>query len=218
MVGPYGEVVLMDWGIARPIDGVDLPAQAPIAGEDDPDEQATKKRLVQTQGAALVGTPMYMSPEQARGARDLDARSDLYAACVLFHELLTLRHYLADKQSIQGVLVGVMTQELPGAMSFGAWAHPMQSAPPMEHVHFIRRGMEKDRAARWQSADEMIAALEDALSGKVRVQCPITASKRCARETGRFIDRHPRTTALGVSLGALGVVLGIASAVVLLVS
>ncbi len=218
MVGPYGEVVLMDWGIARPMDGADFPAQSPTDDEASEDEQATKKRLVRTAGAALVGTPMYMSPEQARGEASLDARSDLYSACVLFHELLTLRHYLADKTSVPGVLVGVMHEELPTAMQVSAWSIPGQPPPPMEYVHFVRKGMAKDPSARFSSALEMIARLEAALEGKVHVQCPVTASKRMAREAGRFIDRHPRLTVMGLVAGAASLLLGVGAAIALLVT
>lgn len=218
MVGPYGEVVLMDWGIARPIEGADLPAQAPAPEEASEDEQVTKKRLVRTAGASLVGTPMYMSPEQARGRSDLDARSDLYSACVLFHELLTLRHYLEGKSSVPAVLVGVLNDALPGPMQMVASAHPAQPPPPAEYVHFVRKGMAKDASARWQSAREMIIALEDALAGKVHVQCTVTMSKRMTREAGRFVDRHPQLTRLGVYGAGVGALAGIAAAVALLLT
>ncbi|MCC6875063.1 MAG: serine/threonine protein kinase [Sandaracinaceae bacterium] len=157
MVGPYGEVVLMDWGIARPIHGADLPAQSPTAQETAEAETSTRKRIIQTQSSALVGTPMYMSPEQARGEPDLDARSDLYSACVVFHELMTLRHYLEDKETMPAILVGVMGQELPAASKISTHAHPAQGSIPAEHAHFIVRGMKKAREARWQSAQQMIA-------------------------------------------------------------
>jgi serine/threonine-protein kinase len=217
MVGPYGEVVLMDWGIARPIEGADLPA--PSTEEEPPsDESATRKRLVRTQGAALVGTPMYMSPEQARGEHDLDVRSDLYSACVLFHELLTLRHYLHDRPSVAAVLVGVMDRELPNAMDAAAYSHPTQGPPPMEYVHFLRHGMAKDRAARWHSAQEMIAELEAALEGRVRVQCPVTMSKRMTREAGRFVDRHPVLVVWSVIAFAVALVAGPIAGLVLLLT
>jgi len=65
VLGEFGEVYVLDWGIAR-VDG-------------DPDDAP----------GTAIGTPGYMSPEQARGECDLDARSDVYAlGCVLF-EILT---------------------------------------------------------------------------------------------------------------------------------
>jgi len=183
MIGRLGEVVLMDWGIAKPIGGAELPA----------DDDAYQRRLVHTQHGAIVGTPSYMSPEQARGAPDLDVRSDLYAACVVFHELMTLRHYLADRpQNVPGQLSGAMEAPLPPVTDMPAWTHASQGPLPIEYVHFLRRGMQKDRDARWGSAEEMIHELEAALAGRVRVQCPMSLTKRVTREAGRFVDRHPR--------------------------
>jgi serine/threonine-protein kinase len=217
MVGPYGEVVLMDWGIAKPIDAEDLP---PVEGErEDPvDEKETRRRLVKTAQSALVGTPAYMSPEQARGSSELDTRSDLYSACVVFHELLTLRHYLADATTVPGMLMGVIDTNMAPASEISTHSHPTQGIPPAEYLHFLARGMKKKPEERWASSVEMIAELEAALEGKIRVQCPVTFTKRITRETSRFVDRNPRT-AVSVLMATTAVVLfGIAGALYSLVT
>ncbi|HET9275589.1 MAG TPA: serine/threonine-protein kinase, partial [Gemmatimonadales bacterium] len=64
-----GEAMLADFGIALAV------------------EEAGGGRL--TESGLLIGTPKYMSPEQAAGARNLDARSDLYALAVVLYEMLT---------------------------------------------------------------------------------------------------------------------------------
>ena len=68
---PRGEIVkILDFGVAKmlPVDG----------------ELSTKTTV-----GLMIGTPLYMSPEQARGAQDLDGRTDLYAASVMFYQALT---------------------------------------------------------------------------------------------------------------------------------
>lgn len=66
-----GEIVkILDFGVAK---------VSPLAGEVG----------TMTQTGAMMGTPLYMSPEQARGARDVDARTDVYAASVIFYRALT---------------------------------------------------------------------------------------------------------------------------------
>lgn len=204
MVGPLGEVVLMDWGVARPIDAEELPGATADAPHPD------RRRVVHTRAGALVGTPHYMSPEQARGQPDIDARSDLYSACVLFHELLTLRHYLADRpQNVPSILVGVLEEELPTPPEIIAANTPVQPPPPATYLHFVRRGLKKARDERWSSAEEMIEELEAALAGHMRVQCAVTFTRRAAAEAGRFVDRHPQLALASFVALALLVVTGI---------
>ena len=186
MVGRYGEVVLMDWGIAKPLaDTRDAAATAEGAlTRVDGDARA---RMYATRVGSLIGTPAYMSPEQARGDNDkLDVRSDLYSAMVLFHELLGLQHYLADKQTFEALIEGIKSDEFG---FFKLLAMPQR--PPAELIHLLARGLQKDPARRFQSAGELIAALHGVLEGKVAIQCHITFTKRSFRELGRLVDRAP---------------------------
>lgn len=75
MIGDHGEVYVMDWGIARPfgVHAIDYPFELEETGH-------------------MIGTPRYVSPEQARGLNDrLDGRSDLFALGLILYELVCLK-------------------------------------------------------------------------------------------------------------------------------
>jgi serine/threonine-protein kinase len=202
MVGRHGEVMLMDWGIAKPLGAAEVvPADEASAGGAD----AGGGRPFRTTAGSLVGTPAYMSPEQARGEVDaLDARSDLYSAAVLFHELVFLRHYLDGRETLHAVLEAISGEQFD-FVRLGGLRHPRAVVAP-ELVHFVARALQKDRDARFASTDDMLAELERMQAGLVRVQCHATFAKRFTRELGRLIDRRPHLGSLLVTGSALLVV------------
>ena len=84
VLGDFGEVYVLDWGVAKIVGDDDAPSTDSVADE------------LQTRAGAAVGTPGYMAPEQARGRADIDRRVDVYAlGCILF-EMLTGEPYAAD--------------------------------------------------------------------------------------------------------------------------
>jgi serine/threonine-protein kinase len=91
MVGDFGEVLVMDWGIARPI------------GKR---ERVTASASVEkTRAGSIVGTPSYMSPEQASGAtEELDGTSDQYTLGLILFELVTLRRAITAETSFETVV------------------------------------------------------------------------------------------------------------------
>ena len=189
MVGRFGEVMLMDWGVAKRCKTPEE-VDAPAAPHEDM-TKSVRERLFTTRRGAIVGTPAYMSPEQARGeVEKIDERSDIYCATVLFHELMTLRHYLSEQTNLAELLKAIQDQPPPAAHK--VLSHAMQGSTPAEYMHFAHHGLQKDPAARFQTVGEMIELLQATLDGKVKVQCPVTFTKRFTREMGRFVDRNPR--------------------------
>jgi len=86
MVGAFGEVHVMDWGLSRQLDKKSIPSTpiSPAAIDAIPDEELA---TFQT-NSKIHGTPSYMAPEQARG-RDIGVRSDVFGLGAILCELLT---------------------------------------------------------------------------------------------------------------------------------
>ncbi|HZI05535.1 MAG TPA: serine/threonine-protein kinase [Archangium sp.] len=205
MVGPYGEVTVMDWGLARRVRTPE--GSAPAASSTGAPASLRDAASLQTQLGAVVGTPFYMSPEQARGQHDaVDERSDTYSLSVLFHELLFLRHYLEGRESLAEVLEGVQKEPAPVFVNDSS---PHQPPVPSELRWFLHKGFSKDPAQRYQSVDEMMLMLQGVMEGRIHVQCQRTLMKRGLHEALRSVDKHPVlltagcTTAAAVVLASL---------------
>ena len=110
MLGNYGEVLVMDWGLAKDI--------APSADEDTPAESSAEDsapdfadpRDAYTLMGDILGTPQYMPPEQARGDVDLlDERADIYSLGAILYHILTLEPPVragSKEQMLQKVRTG----------------------------------------------------------------------------------------------------------------
>lgn len=205
MVGPWGEVMVMDWGIAKRVGRAEPPA--PHVPNPAP-EPSTSHRMSGTALGSIIGTPLYMSPEQARGDTDrLDERSDIYSLCVLFHELLSLEHYLADKTDLNAILAGVLSVQ-PTHPSF--LKSPNQGRVPSDLGWIAMGGLAKDPAQRYPSVGALLERLRRRLDGEIPVQCPVTFTKRVNHRFMRFADNHPVGWTLSMALITITLFVGLA--------
>jgi tetratricopeptide (TPR) repeat protein len=147
MVGREGGVHVMDFGLARAIDAEpDAPAAPPGALTES---EATLAAAPLTRTGELVGTPLYMAPEQFRAQRT-DARTDQFSFCVALYQALYGVHPFASSRL--GELMAAVTE---GRIQ----PPPAKSAVPPWLRRILLRGLAADPASRWPSMDALIAAL-----------------------------------------------------------
>ena len=198
MVGEHGQVMVMDWGLAK---RVGTPDSAAILSTHVVDPT----RLHQTAVGSILGTPAYMSPEQARG-EEATEKSDIYSLSVMLYEFLTLKHYLEDCTTIETMLDGVQHRNPPIA---GTIPSAYQRPAPMDLSWYVKAGLEKDPKARFASVDAMIERLELRAQGIVPIQCHITFAKRMGSIGMRAVDRYPIHVSLAMLLGLVSSVGGL---------
>jgi serine/threonine-protein kinase len=148
MVGEFGQVYLMDWGIARLVAAESSPSSAPqaLGAAPLPGGTSTRSAAASATDNSVIGTPCYMSPEQARGDRaKLDVRSDVFLLGSLLYELLTRRPPYASADRSE-------TLSLAASAVFPAPRKIAKdgSVPP-ELERIVLRAMAKNPADRYAS-------------------------------------------------------------------
>lgn len=139
MVGKFGETVLLDWGLAK----------LAVGGANDPDAQGAEPQVMDSEGVdetvvgTTVGTPAYMSPEQARGdISAVDCLSDVFCLGSVLFELASGKPPFKRKEKGKPGRVLRDLQQTAGAV-------------PAPLVTIIRKAMAEDKADRYSSASEL---------------------------------------------------------------
>ncbi len=174
VVGPHGDVYVVDWGIAKAVG-----ALADPSGEEGTVERSLPSDFHTLLGQ-ITGTPAYMPPEQALGRSDLvDATSDVYALGAVLYELLS------GRPPYEGTPSAVLAQVRAGppapvgrvseASTFG-WAPELQGGTtgllplPEVLVAVCERAMRRAPAERFPSASALAEAVQGWLDGSHRLE------------------------------------------------
>lgn len=151
LLGHFGEVVLLDWGVAKVWDltsDEDDLARIEASRPDDPlaidDLTGTGKR---------PGTPLYMSPEQVEGSKLLDERTDVYSMGVLLYELLTLKD-VSRGETVQDTFHNIVNVE----------PVPPRELAPDRHIprgieKICMKAIRKEPGKRFQTMLDMVRAI-----------------------------------------------------------
>jgi hypothetical protein len=133
LIGASGRVVISDFGLAvRP-------------GDD-----------TLTAAGTVLGTPAYMSPEQAIG-RPLDGRSDIYSLAIVLYEALIGRSWLAGRSTASEILPRVVEASVQPIRE-------LNPSVPVSVDRVLRRALSKSREQRYQTIDDFVADLRSATS------------------------------------------------------
>ena len=181
MIGSYNEVYVMDWGIAKTMD-VDKGTfgDRTIAVGHDEVNEGDKTKIGQ-----VMGTPAYMSPEQADGELEiLDHRSDLYSLGLVLFELITLRRAINGKDSDE-----VMHKARRGLLD---------SQPPCDGgsdkteqlLAIVKKATEYDPDDRYATVEEFA----DDIRRSIRGEAIKARSESFKHKIMRMITQHQKAT------------------------
>jgi serine/threonine-protein kinase len=195
MLGPYGETLLVDWGLAKP-----LPAEAGTMSPPEGFLWPSSGEGVRTQAGAVVGTPGYMAPEQASGGA-VGSPADVYSLGVMLY------HLLAGTVPFGGSEVGDVLRRV--AQGQHRPAREVNPAVPPALSAICHKAMALEPAQRYGMAKELAADVERWLADE-----PVSAYREpWAARLARW-GRHHRPLVASASALLLTAVVALALGIV----
>ena len=113
-----------------------------------------------TREGGVLGSPLYMSPEQAKTASHVDHRSDIWGLCVSLYQTLSGVPPWNPDASLAELLLAICTERVPPLAEAAPWLAPALCAA-------VHRGLARDPDERWQSMDDLVEALGPHTGGTV---------------------------------------------------
>lgn len=174
MIGDYGETLVVDWGLAKIIDD----GESKKRDQRDSSLRMTKINQTETMAGAVVGTPQFMSPEQAEGRTStLNRESDIYSLGAMLYFLLTNRP----------PFTGSNLTEVLGRVAIGAFKRPREVAAwipkPLEAV--CLKAMALVGRDRYASAGDLAKEIERWLADEPVDAIPESRWERLSRWSRR---------------------------------
>ncbi len=155
MVGDYGEVMVMDWGLAK-VKGL------PDKRIDQVSTDRSLGKIHQTLDGSIVGTPGYMAPEQARGnLEDITEQSDIYSLGTILYEILTYKQAFPGSDSSKVIQKVKRHKFLPPSL-----AAPLQNIP-RELEHVVLNAMAYEPEERYLTVNQLKEEIEAYINGRV---------------------------------------------------
>jgi tetratricopeptide (TPR) repeat protein len=195
LVGDFGETVVIDWGLAKSLDDLDGPASEhrvarPATPAPGPAGAGAASTSTLTVAGAVMGTPAYMAPEQARG-EPVDQRVDVFAlGAMLYHLLAGVPPYNA-RTATEVIAAAALGRVVPLASR--------ERGAPVDLVAIVHRAMAPLPIDRYRDAGELASELRRFLTGQLVSAHHYTSGQRL----GRFARRH-RAAVTIAALAAIG--------------
>lgn len=202
MLGRYGETIVVDWGLAKTMDTTDPTADGPDNTGARP-VMDTDAKTASTQAGVVMGTPAFMSPEQARGDTSaIGPPSDIYSLGATLFALLTGQSPYQD-DTPSSALTKVRTRQCPSA-------HTVNSRVPHALSAVCSKAMAFRPSDRYDSARTLAHDIEAWLADE-----PVTAYRDGSlARAARWARRHPTgvgTVLAGITVALIGLAIGIAT-------
>jgi eukaryotic-like serine/threonine-protein kinase len=129
-----------------------------------------------TKSGALLGTPLYMSPEQAQGLKSIDARTDVWSLGMCLYQALAGRLPFGDVDTVGKLIVEIVTHDVPPLEALAPWV-------PRELSAVVQHALERDPVRRIASARDLIAALGPFTNGGLALTPDLLTSTRQSLES-----------------------------------
>lgn len=184
VIDSFGQVIVIDWGLAKVIN------DASVESLVDSSTASTVGGAERTSEGQVLGTPLYMAPEQAAGRLDeLDHRTDIYGLGAILFAIVTgyAPHEKTQKESVdtgvgsRGMISAIASGRSPLARDVNASVNPRLEA-------ICCKAMARRRYARYQSATDLAEDVQRWMAGE-----PVSAYHESNwQRVGRWVSQHQR--------------------------